>query len=80
MHSLAGLVADNADDLPSIESRDNGKLLREMSGQMAALLDWFGYFAGAADKIEGRVIPSPKANYLTYTRHEPIGVVGATLS
>lgn len=48
MHSLAGLVADNADDLPSIESRDNGKLLREMSGQMAALLDWYGYFAGAA--------------------------------
>ena len=77
MRGLAELLAANADDIAVVESTDNGKLLREMGGQMKALPEWYYYFAGAADKVQGETIPSDKPNFFVYTRKEPIGVVGA---
>jgi aldehyde dehydrogenase (NAD+) len=77
MRRLADLLAENAQDIAVVESTDNGKLLREMSGQLAALPEWYYYFAGAADKVQGETIPSDKPNFFVYTRREPIGVVGA---
>ena len=77
MRGLAELVAENAESLAVIESTDNGKLLREMGGQMKALPEWYYYFAGAADKIQGETIPSHNPDFFVYTRREPIGVVGA---
>jgi (Z)-2-((N-methylformamido)methylene)-5-hydroxybutyrolactone dehydrogenase len=74
---LADLLAENADRIAQVESTDNGKLLREMGGQLKALPEWYYYFAGAADKIQGETIPSDKPNFFVYTRREPIGVVGA---
>ncbi len=77
LRRLGDLIAGDADQLAELETRDNGKLLREMAGQMAYLPEWFYYYAGLADKHEGSVIPSDKANYLVYTLHEPVGVVAA---
>ena len=77
---LADLLAENAEDIAQVESTDNGKLLREMSGQLKALPEWYYYFAGAADKIQGETIPSDKSNFFVYTRREPIGVVGAIVA
>lgn len=77
MRALAALLERDADELARLETRDNGKLEREMRGQMEYLPQWLYYFAGYADKIEGEVIPSDRPNFLTYTRHEPVGVVGA---
>ncbi len=77
LHRLGELIAREAPRLGELETRDNGKLLREMAGQMAYLPEWYYYFAGLADKLQGSVIPSDKPNYLVYTRHEPIGVVAA---
>ena len=77
MRRLAELLADNAEELARVECTDNGKLLREMSGQLAALPEWYYYFAGAADKLQGETIPSHNPNFLVYTRREPAGVVGA---
>ena len=74
---LADLVAANADRLARLEVNDSGKLYREMIGQLNALGGWYQYFAGLADKIEGRQIPSPNPNYLVYTKREPVGVVAA---
>jgi (Z)-2-((N-methylformamido)methylene)-5-hydroxybutyrolactone dehydrogenase len=74
---LADLLAENAEDIATVESTDNGRLLREMGGQLKALPEWYYYFAGAADKIQGETIPSDKPNFFVYTRREPIGVVGA---
>jgi aldehyde dehydrogenase (NAD+) len=54
---------------------DSGKLFREMIGQLRGLGGWYRYFAGLADKLEGRQIPAPNPDYLVYTRREPIGVV-----
>jgi acyl-CoA reductase-like NAD-dependent aldehyde dehydrogenase len=76
MRRLAELIADNADALARVETTDNGKLLREMSGQLKGLPEWYFYFAGAADKIHGETIPSDKPNFFVYTRKEPVGVVG----
>ncbi|MCW2914343.1 MAG: aldehyde dehydrogenase [Actinomycetia bacterium] len=77
LRRLAELIARDADRLAELETRDGGKLLREMSGQMKGLPAWYTYFAGLADKLHGEVIPTDKANYLVYTRHEPVGVVAA---
>ena len=77
MLRLADLVTQNADRLAEIEVRDNGKLLAEMRGQMAYHPEWWRYFGGLADKIEGGVAPIDKPDMLAFTRFEPVGVVVA---
>jgi aldehyde dehydrogenase (NAD+) len=77
MRRLGDLVGEHAERLARLEVNDSGKLYREMIGQLTALGGWFHYFAGLADKIEGRQIPSPNPDYLVYTRREPVGVVAA---
>lgn len=77
LHRLGELIARDASKLGELEVRDNGKLMREMAGQMAYLPEWYFYYGGLADKVQGSVIPSDKPNYLVYTRHEPVGVVAA---
>jgi acyl-CoA reductase-like NAD-dependent aldehyde dehydrogenase len=73
---FADLVASNADAIAALETRDNGKLLREMTAQLKVIPDWLYYFGGLADKIEGRVIPLDRTSILNYTLREPLGVVG----
>jgi aldehyde dehydrogenase (NAD+) len=46
-----------------------------MLPQMRLMADWYRYYAGLSDKIEGSVIPTGKPNMLAFTRREPIGVV-----
>jgi acyl-CoA reductase-like NAD-dependent aldehyde dehydrogenase len=77
LRRLAELLDRDADQLARVESMDNGKLLREMLGQTRYLPEWYEYFAGAADKIHGDVIPSDRPNFMLYTRREPCGVVAA---
>ncbi len=77
LYRLGELIARDAGRLAELETRDNGKLLREMAGQMAGLPEWYYYYGGLADKVQGSMIPSDKPNYLVYTRHEPVGVVAA---
>lgn len=74
---LADLIGPEAQRLAAIEVRDNGKLLSEMAGQTAYMANWYRYYGGLADKIEGAVIPTDKADVLNFTRHEPLGVVAA---
>jgi acyl-CoA reductase-like NAD-dependent aldehyde dehydrogenase len=76
LHRLGDLVARDAKKLAEIEVQDNGKLIAEMQGQLNYIPNWYYYFGGLADKIEGAVIPLDKKGYFNYTRHEPIGVVG----
>jgi acyl-CoA reductase-like NAD-dependent aldehyde dehydrogenase len=77
MRRFADLIAENAERLARTEVNDSGKLYREMIGQTRYLPQWYHYFAGLADKVEGRAIPSDKPNFFVYTRREPVGVVGA---
>ena len=71
------MAAAEADRLAEIETTDNGKLLAEMRAQLNYLPQWFHYFGGLADKIEGRVIPIDKPGVFNFTREEPLGVVAA---
>jgi acyl-CoA reductase-like NAD-dependent aldehyde dehydrogenase len=77
MRRLADIIARDAGQLAEVETRDTGKLLREMRGQLEVIPEWFHYFAGLADKLEGTTIPTDKPSFLVYTRREPAGVVAA---
>jgi acyl-CoA reductase-like NAD-dependent aldehyde dehydrogenase len=77
MRRLADLISASAEEIAVVETTDNGKLIREMRGQVLALADYYHYFAGAADKIHGETIPMDKPNFFLYTRREPVGVVAA---
>jgi acyl-CoA reductase-like NAD-dependent aldehyde dehydrogenase len=74
---LADLIADNADRLAALETRDNGKLISEMTAQVRYIPERYRYFGGLADKIEGAVLPIDKAGMFAYTRREPVGAVAA---
>lgn len=75
---LAALMRRDAGRLAEVESRDNGKPLRDTKGEVLRAADWITFFAGAADKINGDQIPF-RPDALAYTRREPVGVVGAVL-
>ncbi|MEM7171858.1 MAG: aldehyde dehydrogenase [Pseudomonadota bacterium] len=73
---LAELISQNIERLAQIETEDNGKLIREMRAQLTYLPQYYRYFAGMADKVQGEVIPINKPQTLNFTLREPIGVVG----
>jgi (Z)-2-((N-methylformamido)methylene)-5-hydroxybutyrolactone dehydrogenase len=77
MRRLADLITAEASRIAVVESTDNGKLIREMEGQMRGLAEHYLFFAGAADKIGGETIPSDRPDFLIYTLREPVGVVAA---
>ncbi len=77
LHKFGELVAAEAERLAEIESTDNGKLIAEMRGQLNYIPQWYYYYGGLADKIEGRVIPIDKPGVFNFTREEPLGVVAA---
>ena len=74
---LADLIEQNATRLGQIETTDSGKLLAETASQTAYVGDYYRYYAGLADKIEGAVLPIDKPDMHVFTRREPIGVVVA---
>ena len=77
LRRLGDLVGEHADELARMESQDNGKLLREMRAQLASMPEYYYYYAGLADKIQGDTIPGSSPAMLNYTLREPLGVVGA---
>ncbi|WP_411731393.1 aldehyde dehydrogenase [Paeniglutamicibacter sp.] len=77
LRRLGDLIGENAEELARLETQDNGKLLREMRGQLASVPEYYYYYAGLADKIQGSQIPSNSPDLLNYTQREPLGVVGA---
>ncbi len=75
LRKVGDLVAANADKLAEIEMRDNGKLAAEVNVQVRYVAEYFYYYAGLADKVQGDVIPTDKTGVFTYTKYEPKGVV-----
>jgi aldehyde dehydrogenase (NAD+) len=76
LNRLAEVIEKNAEILGEIEVRDNGKLIAEMGGQTKYLAEWYRYYGGLADKVEGSVIPSDKPGIFNFTRYEALGVIG----
>ena len=77
LRKLGDLIGDKAEELAQVEVRDNGKLYSEMRAQTGYMAQWYYYFGGLADKVEGAVIPTDKKDTFNYTEHEPLGVVVA---
>jgi aldehyde dehydrogenase (NAD+) len=76
INKLADLIEEEADELAALETLDNGKPIRDSkAADLPLTIDCLRYYAGYADKIHGQTIPV-RGNYFTYTRKEPVGVVG----
>jgi len=76
LHRLADLIESHADELARLETLDNGKPLSIAKAvDVAKTVACYRYFAGWADKVQGKTIPID-GDFFCYTRHEPIGVVG----
>ncbi|MFN3133341.1 aldehyde dehydrogenase [Roseibium sp.] len=76
---LAELVEAYAEDLGRLETTDSGKLLAETLSQTKYVGDFYRYYAGLADKIEGSVLPIDKPDMHVFTKREPVGVVAAVV-
>ena len=73
---LAEIIERESVRLGELEVKDNGKLLAEMGSQTKYIAEWYRYYGGLADKVEGAVIPIDKDNMFNFTTYEPYGVVG----
>lgn len=71
------LIAENAVELAELQVRENGKLQREMLGQMKLMPEYLAYYAGLAQMPTGTTNPVHLTDMLNYTVREPIGVVAA---
>lgn len=80
MLALAAMVEAHADPLAALVTLEMGMPLRASLAGVHAAVDWFRYYAGYADKIEGSVpsVGSPDRG-LDYTRYSPFGVIAAII-
>jgi (Z)-2-((N-methylformamido)methylene)-5-hydroxybutyrolactone dehydrogenase len=76
---LANQLRDNAEHLGTIETKDTGKIFRETKTQANYIAEYYDYFAGLADKVEGTVVPIDKPDMQVTTTRMPIGVVAAII-
>jgi aldehyde dehydrogenase (NAD+) len=77
LHKLGALIERDAQKLAVVESRDNGKLMKEVVGQIRYMAKYFYYYGGLADKIQGAVVPIDKPKVFNFIRYEPMGVVAS---
>ena len=79
LRSLANQLRENSEHLGTIETRDTGKIFRETKTQANYIAEYYDYFAGLADKVEGTVVPIDKPDMQVITTRIPIGVVAAII-
>lgn len=76
MYKFADLIEENREELAQLETLDNGKPYQTaLEDDVDGVVDLFRYYAGWCTKIYGQTIPITN-EHLTYTLHEPVGVVG----
>lgn len=75
---IAAALDKHQEELVQIESRDNGKPIRETRAELANIIRYFEYFAGMCQHVLGETMPET-GPFFTYTRREAIGVVGAII-
>jgi aldehyde dehydrogenase (NAD+) len=75
LYKLSDLIERNAEELAAIEALNSGKIIGDARGDLKGVCDTLRYYAGWADKIEGKTVPV-RGNFLSYTLRQPVGVVG----
>jgi len=73
LRRFAAAVADNADELATLEARNVGKPISDARGEVGMVVDVFNYYAGAPERLLGSTIPV--AGGVDMTFREPLGVV-----
>src|SRR5919197_3697609 len=76
LHKLADVIADNAEELAQIESRNVGKPLMVSRDEMPFSADNLRFFAGAERVLEGKSTGEYMRGYTSFVRREPLGIVG----
>ncbi|KAG8145151.1 hypothetical protein E2320_013517 [Naja naja] len=77
LNKLADLIERDREVLATLETLDTGKpFLQAFFVDLEGCIKTLRYYAGWADKIQGKNIPVDE-NYVCFTRHEPVGVCGA---
>jgi acyl-CoA reductase-like NAD-dependent aldehyde dehydrogenase len=79
LRNIAEQLRSNAEHLGKIETIDTGKLFKEIKTQATYIAEYYDYYAGLADKVEGTVVPIDKPNMQVTTTRIPIGVVAAII-
>ncbi len=75
MFKLADLIEANSEELARLEALNCGKTITDSRGDIGGMLNGLRYYAGWADKIEGKTVPV-RGSFLSYTLRQPVGVVG----
>ena len=79
LRKLGDLLAEQSESLGRTESIDTGKMLKETRWQAKYITDFFHFFAGCADKVNGETLPIDKPDMFVFTKREPLGVVAAVV-
>ncbi|KUL83710.1 hypothetical protein ZTR_07511 [Talaromyces verruculosus] len=69
-------VTKAQDDISTIITAENGKLLAEARGEVTYAADFLDWFSGEAPRLDGRVIPASNTSNRVVTIKQPIGIVG----
>lgn len=77
LRRLGDLLAESSEALGGVETIDTGKLAKETRWQARYTADFFHYYGGLADKIQGETLPVDKPDMFACTVREPLGVVAA---
>src|SRR5437764_2363594 len=75
LYKLADLFEKNSEQLAALESLNAGKTIGDARGDLQGVCNTLRYYAGWADKVEGRTVPV-RGSFLCYTLRQPVGVVG----
>nr|QUH22251.1 aldehyde dehydrogenase 1 [Megoura viciae] len=78
IYKFSELIEKNKINLANLESLDSGKPYSSSLLDIQLAVSVLQYYAGFADKIHGKTIPSD-GPYFTFTKRQPVGVVGSII-
>jgi acyl-CoA reductase-like NAD-dependent aldehyde dehydrogenase len=73
LHALADAIAANRKELTELETRNVGKAITSVKGEVAVSVEYLRWYASALGTIAGRATPIG-GSILSYTLKEPVGV------
>ena len=79
LRAIGDELKENAELLGKIETRDTGKMFKETKFQANYIAEYYYYYAGLVDKIEGSTLPIDKEEMHVFTTRVPIGVIAAVI-
>ena len=79
LRSIGDKLIENAELLGTVETKDTGKMLKETKFQANYIAEFYYYYAGLVDKIEGSTLPIDKPDMQVFTTRVPVGVVAAII-